>query len=59
MCEGRIGGIFSIEASRLARNGREWHTLLEIGAIKKTVLVDQGAVYDLNQSNDRLLLGLK
>ncbi len=59
VCEGRIGGIFSIESSRLARNGREWHTLLEICALKKTVLVDQGAVYDLNVSNDRLLLGLK
>jgi excisionase family DNA binding protein len=59
VCEGRIGGIFSIEASRLARNGREWHTLLEICALKKTVLVDQGAIYDLNLSNDRLLLGLK
>jgi excisionase family DNA binding protein len=56
VCEGRIGGIFSIEASRLARNGREWHTLLEICALKKT---DQGAIYDLNLSNDRLLLGLK
>lgn len=59
VCEGRTGGIFSIDASRLARNGREWHTLLEICALKKTVLVDQGAIYDLNLSNDRLLLGLK
>jgi DNA invertase Pin-like site-specific DNA recombinase len=59
VCEGRTGGIFSIEASRLARNGREWHTLLEICAIMRTVLVDQGAIYDLNLSNDRLLLGLK
>jgi DNA invertase Pin-like site-specific DNA recombinase len=59
VCEGRTGSIFSIEASRLARNGREWHTLLEICAIMRTVLVDQGAIYDLNLSNDRLLLGLK
>jgi len=59
VCEGKIGAIFSIEASRLARNGREWHTLLEICAIMRTVLVDQEAIYDLNLSNDRLLLGLK
>jgi DNA invertase Pin-like site-specific DNA recombinase len=59
VCEGKIGAIFSIEASRLARNGREWHTLLEICAIMRTVLVDQDAIYDLNLSNDRLLLGLK
>jgi len=59
VCEGRTGGIFSIEASRLARNGREWHTLLEICGIMKTLLIDPGAIYDTNLLNDRLLLGLK
>ena len=59
VCEGKVGAIFSIEASRLARNGREWHTLLEICSIMRTVLVDRDAIYDLNLSNDRLLLGLK
>jgi len=57
--EGKVGAIFSIEASRLARNGREWHTLLEVCGIMRTVLVDQKAIYDLNLSNDRLVLGLK
>ena len=57
--DGKVGAIFSIEASRLARNGREWHTLLEVCGIMRTVLVDQEAIYDLNLSNDRLLLGLK
>jgi len=59
VCEGKVGAVFSIEASRLARNGREWHTLLEMCCIMRTVLVDQDAIYDLNLSNDRLLLGLK
>jgi DNA invertase Pin-like site-specific DNA recombinase len=59
VCERKVGGIFSIEASRLARNGREWHTLLEICGIMKTLLIDPGAIYDPNLSNDRLLLGLK
>jgi hypothetical protein len=31
ICDGKIGAIFSIEASRLARTGRDWHTLFEIG----------------------------
>ncbi len=57
--EGKVGAIFSIDASRLARNGREWHTLLEVCGIMRTVLVDQEAIYDLNLSNDRLVLGLK
>ncbi|MCP4259377.1 MAG: recombinase family protein, partial [Planctomycetes bacterium] len=59
VCEGKAGAIFSIEVSRLARNGREWHTLLEVCGIMTTLLVDQEAIYDLNLSNDRLLLGLK
>ena len=29
VCEGRVGAVFSIEASRLSRNGRDWHTLLD------------------------------
>ena len=28
ICEGRVGAVLSLEASRLARNGRDWHTLL-------------------------------
>jgi len=59
VCEGKAGAIFSIEVSRLARNGREWHRLLEVCGIMRTVLVDQEAIYDLNLSNDRLVLGLK
>lgn len=58
-CAGKIGAIFSVEASRLARNGREWHTLLEICKIMNTIIIDKEAVYDLSLSNDRLLLGLK
>jgi DNA invertase Pin-like site-specific DNA recombinase len=30
--ERRIGAVLSIEASRLDRNGRDWHTLLEFCA---------------------------
>jgi hypothetical protein len=29
ICEGRVGAVFAIEASRLARNGCDWHTLIE------------------------------
>lgn len=59
VCAGEVGAIFAFEASRLARNGREWHTLLEICAVVDTVLIDPEAVYDPKLANDRLLLGLK
>lgn len=59
VCAGEVGAIFAFEASRLARNGREWHTLLEVCAIVDTVIIDTEAVYDPKLSNDRLLLGVK
>lgn len=54
-----VGAIFSVDASRLARNGREWHTLLELCGVVDTLLIDRDSVYDTSTSNDRLLLGLK
>jgi DNA invertase Pin-like site-specific DNA recombinase len=59
VCAGKVGAIISIEASRLARNGREWHTLLEMCGITNTLLIDHDTVYDLRIMNDRFLLGLK
>lgn len=59
ICEGRIGAVFSLEASRLARNGRDWHTLLEFCGIVGTLIVDEEGVYDPTMPNDRLLLGMK
>ena len=41
ICEGRVGAVFSIEASRLARNGRDWHTLLEFCGLVGTLIVDE------------------
>ncbi len=59
ICEGRVGAVVSIEASRLARNGRDWHTLLEFCGIVDTLIVDEDGVYDPRHPNDRLLLGMK
>jgi len=46
-------------ASRLARNGRDWHTLLEFCGLVETVIIDEDGVYDPRMPNDRLLLGMK
>ena len=59
VCEGKVGAVFSIEASRLARNGREWHTLLEYCSIVGTLLIDAETIYDPRLTNDQLLLGIK
>jgi DNA invertase Pin-like site-specific DNA recombinase len=57
-CEGRVGAVLSIEASRLARNGRDWHTLLEFCGLVGTLIVDEDGVYEPRSPNDRLLLGM-
>ncbi len=59
VCQGIAGAIFAVEASRLARNGREWHTLLEFCGFMETLIIDHDGVYDPRHPNDRLLLGMK
>src|SRR6185437_16046924 len=59
ICEGRVGAVLAIEASRLARNGRDWHTLIEFCGLVGTILVDEDGTYDPRLPNDRLLLGMK
>src|SRR3954452_13760132 len=59
ICEGRVGAVLAIEASRLARNGRDWHTLIEFCGLVGTILIDEDGVYDPRLPNDRLLLGMK
>jgi len=59
VCQGQVGGVFAVEASRLARNGHDWHRLLEFCQIVDTLIVDHDGVYDVGHPNDRLVLGLK
>jgi DNA invertase Pin-like site-specific DNA recombinase len=59
ICEGRAGAVFAIEVSRLARNGRDWHTLIEFCGLVGTIIVDEDGIYDPRHPNDRLLLGMK
>ncbi|KAA0675703.1 recombinase family protein [Roseomonas genomospecies 6] len=59
ICEGRVGIVLAIEASRLAHNGRDWHTLLEFCGLVGCLLADEDGVYDAKLPNDRLLLGMK
>ena len=59
ICEGRVGAVVSVEASRLARNGRDWHTLLEFCGLVGSLIIDEDGTYDPRHPNDRLLLGMK
>ena len=59
VCSGFAGALFCLEASRLARNGRDWHHLIDLCALVGTLVVDPDGTYDPRLVNDRLLLGLK
>ena len=59
ICGGEAGAVLALEASRLARNNRDWHHLLDLCAMTNTVIIDDHGVYDPKQINDRLLLGLQ
>jgi len=59
VCSGEVGAVFCIEASRLARNGRDWHHLIWMCGLVGAVLVDFDGVYDPNLVNHRLLLGIE
>ena len=53
------GLILSLEVSRVARSSRDWHDLFECCGVNDILLSDEDGVYDANDLNDRLILGLK
>jgi len=57
--QGQVGAVLALEASRLARNNRDWHQLVDLCAVAETLVIDHDGVYDPRLLNDRLLLGLK
>ena len=59
VCGGVAGAVFALEASRLARNNRDWHHLVDLCALTQTLIIDGEGIYEPRQVNDRLLLGLK
>jgi DNA invertase Pin-like site-specific DNA recombinase len=59
VCGAEVGAVFCLEASRLARNGRDWHHMIDLCALVGTLVIDADGIYDPRLINDRLLLGLK
>jgi DNA invertase Pin-like site-specific DNA recombinase len=59
VCDGAVGAVFALEASRLARNNRDWHHLIDLCVLTRTLVIDADGIYDPRHLNDRLLLGLK
>ena len=56
---GEVGIVLGLEVSRLARDNADWHQLLRIAGITNTLILDETGIYDPNDVNHRLLLGVK
>lgn len=54
-----VGAVFCWDASRLARNSREWHLLIDYCATVDTLIIDRDGIYDPNNMSDRVYLGMK
>ena len=57
--QGRVGAVFGIEVSRLARNTVEWFQLLDLCRVNDTILVEDSQVYAPGREDDGLILGIK
>ncbi len=55
----KVGAVFALEVSRLARSCTDWHRLLELCANTDTLIIDEDGCYNPADFNDQLLLGLK
>ena len=59
VARGEAGAILALEVSRLARSSTDWQRLLSLCAVAGVAVMDEQAVYDPADHNDRLLLDIK
>ena len=59
IAQGRVGGVFGIEVSKLARNTVEWFQLLDLCRTHDAVLIEDDQVYAPGRDDDSLVLGIK
>jgi DNA invertase Pin-like site-specific DNA recombinase len=55
----KVGIVFGLEVSRLARNNADWYRLLDLAGMTDTLIADTDGVYHPGLFNDRLVLGMK
>src|SRR3954454_5015304 len=55
---GEFGIVLVTEVSRLSRRNSDWHRVIELCAVFRTLIADEDGVYCAHDRNDRLLLGV-
>jgi len=46
----KVGAVFALEVSRLARSNLDWHRRLELCALTATWVIDEDGCYDSSDS---------
>jgi DNA invertase Pin-like site-specific DNA recombinase len=59
VCAGTVGAVACVDPSRLTRSVRDWHYLLGLCGLMKTLIIQTDGVYDPSCPDDRLLLGMR
>jgi DNA invertase Pin-like site-specific DNA recombinase len=59
VCEGSLGAVLALAASRFARNTRDWHHLIALCALTDTLFIEDDGLSDPRPLTDRLVLGMK
>ena len=58
-CQGRVGGVVALAASRLARHNRAWHPLIALCALTAPLLMEEEGVEAPRPLHDRCVLGMQ
>jgi DNA invertase Pin-like site-specific DNA recombinase len=57
--QGQAGAILAVEVSRLSRSSMDWQRLLALCAVAGVVVIDEQAIYDPADGDDRMLLDIR
>jgi DNA invertase Pin-like site-specific DNA recombinase len=58
VCQGNLGAVWALEASRLVRHNRDWQHVIDLCALTDTLRIDGDGMHDPRLLNDRLVLGM-
>lgn len=59
VAHGKVGAIFAVEVSRMARSSQDWQRLLSLCSVAQVAVIDEQTVYDPGHNDDKLILDLR
>lgn len=59
VAQGHAGAILAVEVSRLSRSSTDWQRLLALCSVAGVAVIDEQAIYDPADGDDRMLLDIR